>query len=102
MDKEIIFLPITDSTNEEAKRLAEESGLTDITLNYIYFTARPNMKETAILMIADSVESAARTLKDHSQEELDSMINNIIQTKLIFLHLQLCYMKHLLKITLKQ
>lgn len=32
---------------EEAKRLAEESGLTDITLNYIYFTARPNMKETA-------------------------------------------------------
>lgn len=32
---------------EEAKRLAEESGLTDITLNYIYYTARPNMKETA-------------------------------------------------------
>lgn len=32
---------------EEAKRLAEESGLTDITLNYIYFAARPNMKETA-------------------------------------------------------
>ena len=32
---------------EEAKRLAEESGLTDMTLNYIYFSARPNMKETA-------------------------------------------------------
>ncbi|MBQ2651042.1 MAG: ABC transporter substrate-binding protein [Clostridia bacterium] len=32
---------------EEAKRLAEETGLTDMTLNYIYFTARPNMKETA-------------------------------------------------------
>lgn len=32
---------------EEAKRLAEESGLTDITLKYMYFTQRPNMKETA-------------------------------------------------------
>lgn len=32
---------------EEAKALAEKSGLTDITLNYIYFTQRPNMKETA-------------------------------------------------------
>lgn len=32
---------------EEAKRLAEKSGLTGKTLNYIYFTARPNMKETA-------------------------------------------------------
>ena len=28
------------------------------------------------------MESAARTLKDHSQEELDGMINKIIQSKL--------------------
>lgn len=32
---------------EEAKKLAEKSGLTKQTLHYIYFTARPNMKETA-------------------------------------------------------
>lgn len=32
---------------EEAKRLAEKSGLTEKTLQYIYFTQRPNMKETA-------------------------------------------------------
>lgn len=32
---------------EEAKALAEKSGLTDVTLKYIYFTQRPNMKETA-------------------------------------------------------
>lgn len=32
---------------EEAKKLAEKSGLTDTTLHYIYFTQRPNMKETA-------------------------------------------------------
>lgn len=32
---------------EEAKALAEKSGLTNTTLKYIYFTQRPNMKETA-------------------------------------------------------
>ena len=32
---------------EEAKALAEKSGLTKKTLHYIYFTQRPNMKETA-------------------------------------------------------
>lgn len=32
---------------EEAKKLAEKSGLTKQPLHYIYFTARPNMKETA-------------------------------------------------------
>lgn len=60
-----------------------EEGAEKVTEEQFRYTGpRPNMKETAILMIADSVESAARTLKDHSQEELDSMINNIIQTKL--------------------
>ncbi len=32
---------------EAAKKLAEKSGLTKTTLHYMYFTARPNMKETA-------------------------------------------------------
>lgn len=60
-----------------------EEGAEKVTEEQFRYTGpRPNMKETAILMIADSVESAARTLKDHSQEELDGMINNIIQTKL--------------------
>ncbi len=60
-----------------------EEGEDKVTEEQFRYTGpRPNMKETAILMIADSVESAARTLKDHSQEELDAMINKIIQTKL--------------------
>lgn len=60
-----------------------EEGAEKVTEEQFRYTGpRPNMKETAILMIADSVESASRTLKDHSQEELDSMINKIIQTKL--------------------
>ena len=60
-----------------------EEGEDKVTEEQFRYTGpRPNMKETAILMIADSVESAARTLKEHSQEELDGMINKIIQTKL--------------------
>src|SRR5574344_179290 len=60
-----------------------EEGGEEVTEEQFRYTGpRPNMKETAILMIADSVESASRTLKDHSQEELDNMINKIIQTKL--------------------
>lgn len=47
-----------------------------------YTCPRPSTKEAAILMIADAVESASRTLKDHSPEELDSMINKIIQDRL--------------------
>ena len=43
---------------------------------------KPNTKETAILMLADAVESASRTLKDHSQEALDNLINKIIQDRL--------------------
>ena len=47
-----------------------------------YTGPKPNTKETAILMIADAVESASRTLKDHSQEELDALINKIIKDRL--------------------
>ncbi len=47
-----------------------------------YNGPKPNTKETAILMIADAVESASRTLKDHSQEELDALINKIICDRL--------------------
>lgn len=47
-----------------------------------YTCPKPNTKESAILMIADAVESASRTLKDHSPEELDAMINKIIQDRL--------------------
>ena len=43
---------------------------------------KPNMKETAILMIADAVESAVRAAKNPSNEEIDSIINKIITERL--------------------
>ena len=42
---------------------------------------KPNMKETAILMIADAVESAVRAAKNPSNEEIDAIINKMISEK---------------------
>ena len=40
------------------------------------------MKETAILMLADAVESAVRSLKNPTQEEIENMVNKIITERL--------------------
>ena len=48
-----------------------------------YNGQKPATKEAAILMIADAVEAAARTLKDnYTQEELQALIERIIKDKL--------------------
>jgi len=43
---------------------------------------KPDTKETAILMLADAIESAVRSLKNPSQEEIENMINKIITERL--------------------
>ena len=43
---------------------------------------KPLSKETAILMLADAVESAVRSLKNPSQEQIENMINKIITERL--------------------
>lgn len=64
------------------KAVAEEGAENVKEEQFRYTGPKPNTKETAILMIADAVESASRTLKDHSQEELDKLINKIIKDRL--------------------
>lgn len=64
----------------QAKQQEGEEKVTEE--QFRYTCPKPNTKETAILMIADAVESASRTLKDHSPEELDALINKIIQDRL--------------------
>ena len=61
---------------------------------------RPTTKEQTILMIADSVEAATKSLKNPTEEELHSFIDSIIQGKvtsgqlekssLTFLELEMC------------
>lgn len=42
----------------------------------------PQTRETAILMMADSVEAASRSLKDHSAESIDSLVDKIIDSQI--------------------
>ncbi len=43
---------------------------------------KPYLKETAILMLADAVESAVRSLKNPPPEQIENMINKIITERL--------------------
>lgn len=43
---------------------------------------KPQSKEAMIIMIADSVEAASRTIKDHTQETFENLVQNIIKDKL--------------------
>lgn len=42
----------------------------------------PQTKETAVIMIADSVEAASRSLKDHSQASIEQLVSKIIEGKI--------------------
>ena len=65
--------------NEALKEEGAENGNEE---QFRYPGPKPNMKETAILMIADAVESAVRAAKNPSNEEIDAIINRIIKERL--------------------
>lgn len=50
--------------------------------DFQYPGPKPQSKETAIVMIADSLEAASRTLEDISYESLNALIQRIINSKL--------------------
>lgn len=45
---------------------------------FVYDGPKPNSKETAVLMMADSVEAASRTLKSITHQSIDSLVESII------------------------
>ncbi len=47
-----------------------------------YHGKLPYSKETAIVMIVDSVEAASRTLKEYTEESVDSLVEQIVQSKI--------------------
>ncbi len=49
---------------------------------FTYHGKLPYSKETAIVMIVDSVEAASRTLKTYSEETIDTLIEQIVQSKI--------------------
>ncbi|PIU83831.1 MAG: hypothetical protein COS68_01930 [Elusimicrobia bacterium CG06_land_8_20_14_3_00_38_11] len=63
---------------------ALESGIADSEKSvYRYPGPRPKTKESAIIMLADSVEAASRTLEDASFSQLQDMVHKIINNKFI-------------------
>ena len=62
--------------------IAEEGAENVKEEQFRYTGPKPNMKETAILMIADAVESAVRSLKNPTNEEIEQIIDKIIVERL--------------------
>ena len=48
---------------------------------FYYDGRRPVTKEQVVLMICDAVEAASRSLKDYSQENISSLVDNIVDGK---------------------
>lgn len=63
---------------EQAKKQAEASGVEVQEEAFRYPGPKPQTKAACILMLADGIEAAARTLNDHSQERLLGLIQKII------------------------
>lgn len=62
------------------RALEENTGLEE--LNFRYPGPRPRSKETAVLMLADAVESASRSLSEPSQGSIRSLIERLVEQRL--------------------
>ena len=63
------------------KRALEDTAAVS-ELNFRYPGPRPRSKETAVLMLADAVESAARTLGDPTQGSIRALIDRLFEQRL--------------------
>lgn len=85
-DEIINFIPMHHGTTvisffyDKAKKTygPENVNLQD----YSYLGPKPNSKETAIVMLADSCESAVRSIDDPNAENMENVINNIINDRI--------------------
>lgn len=62
--------------------IAEEGAENVREEQFRYTGPKPNMKESAILMISDAVESAVRSMKNPTPEEIETIIDKIIIERL--------------------
>ncbi|MCH2022920.1 MAG: HDIG domain-containing protein [Saprospiraceae bacterium] len=51
-------------------------------LDFTYPGPRPKTKEQAVMMIADSLEAASKSLKSPSEEDINTLVENIIDGKI--------------------
>ena len=62
------------------KRALEDGQVEE--LNFRYPGPKPSSKETAVLMLADAVESASRTLEDPNPQTIRALIDRLIDQRL--------------------
>ena len=80
------FIPEHHGTTEityfldRAKKSGDGGGLK--TSDYTYPGPKPRSTETAITMLADSVEAALRVLEDLTPTKIEEVINHIVRTKI--------------------
>jgi hypothetical protein len=58
--------------------------------DFSYLGPRPQTRETAVVMLADSVESAARVLQDPSPERVRELVDRIVNAKIAAGQLDQC------------
>ena len=85
-DEIINFIPMHHGTTvisffyDKAKKTY---GIDNVNLqDYCYPGPKPNSKETAIVMLADSCESAVRSIDDPNAENMENVIDNIIKDRI--------------------
>lgn len=61
--------------NEHADEVVDEA-------DFSYPGPNPFTKETAILMMADTVEAASRSLKEYTEESISQLVNRLIDTQM--------------------
>lgn len=68
----------------EAARKADTDHRTDAAeSSFRYPGPKPQSRETAVLMVADAVESASRTLKEPTPRRIQSLVHEIIMKRLL-------------------
>ena len=81
------FIPMHHGTTRIEyfyRRAVEQNGPEDpevLESEFRYPGPRPNSRETGILMLADSVEAASRSLEDPSHKRLDTLIDGIFRAR---------------------
>lgn len=89
LPKEIIdFIPMHHGTNLVSyfyEKARTEEGEIDTTHEYIYRYPgpKPQTRETGIVMLADSVEAATRSIEDPTPAKLETQISEIIKARFL-------------------
>ncbi|MBM4157357.1 MAG: HDIG domain-containing protein [Ignavibacteria bacterium] len=109
LPKEVIdFIPMHHGTNlvsyfyNKAKNLVDEDKEDIHDYIYRYPGPKPNTRETAIAMLADTIEASTRTIEDPTPGKLEDKIDEIINKRLVDGELDNCdlTLKDLTKIKL--